>query len=267
MRARLIIPSLWAVAALAAAGTAMAGEDASAAEPCGPVSGPAVAVVGAIDGDTLALADGRTVHVAGIEAVKAGSAARRRRAGAAAQREIARLVEGHQVIVSPAPAAADRYGRLHGRVRLADGRSPAELLVAAGLARVRLFPGEKPCLANLLAAEAGARAARRGLWALPEFAVRRAGDPSLLAQTGLYELVEGRVASVGHGKYMVFLDFGRDYRRDFTVMVPNAMVEALPLAADAFRGRRIRVRGVIEESGGPAIRLATPDDIELLDRN
>ena len=184
-----------------------------------------------------------------------------------AQREIARLVEGHEVIVSPGPAAADRYGRLHGRVRLADGRSPAELLVRAGLARVRLFPGEKPCLANLLAAEAGARAGRRGMWALAEFAVRRAGDPSLLAQTGLYQLVEGRVASVGHGKYMVFLDFGRDYRRDFTVMVPNAMVEALPLAADAFRGRRIRVRGVIEESGGPAIRLATPDDIELLDRN
>ncbi len=150
-------------------------------------------------------------------------------------------------------------------MRAPDGRSAAAALVAAGLARVRLFPGETPCLADLLAAEAGARAARRGLWALADFAVRRADDPSLPAQTGLYELVEGQIVSVGHGKLMVFLDFGKDYRRDFTIMVPVAMVDRLPLSADAFKGRRVRVRGVIEESGGPAIRLDSPDGIELLD--
>ena len=268
MRATPTFPPLWAVLLLATAGPALADDGSLVADPCGPANGPPVAVARVVDGDTLSLADGRTVHIAGIEAVKADSAA----APAAvlaweARREIARLVDGTPVTVSPAPAAADRYGRLHAAVRLADGRSLGEVLVAAGLARVRLFPGEKPCLANLFAAEAGARSAPRGLWALPDFAVRQAGDPSLPAQTGLYELVEGRVASVGHGKYMVFLDFGRDYRRDFTVMVPNAMVRALSLPADAFKGRRVRVRGVIEASGGPAIRLGAPEEIELLDRN
>ncbi len=221
-----------------------------------------------IDGDTLGLVDGRMVHVAGIEAVKAGSEGGEAEALAlAARAEIARLVHGSTVTVLPEPAAPDRYGRLHAAVRLADGHSVSEALIAKGLARVRLFPGEKPCLANLFAAEAGARAARRGLWALPDFAVRKAGDPSLPARTGLYELVEGRVASVGHGKYMVFLDFGRDYHRDFTIMVPKAMVGQMPVPVDALKGRRIRVRGVIEESGGPAIRLGAPDEIELLDEN
>ncbi len=268
MRATPIFPLLCAVLLLTTAGPASAGDTGSVVDPCGPVKGPAVAVAGVLDGDTLSLADGRTVHIAGIEAVKADSAA----APAAvlareARREIARLVDGSAVTVSPAPAAPDRYGRLHADVRLADGRSAGVILVTAGLARVRLFPDEKPCLVNLFAAEAGARAAHRGLWALPDFAVREADDPSLPAETGLYELVEGRVASVGHGKYMVFLDFGRDYRRDFTVMVSNAMARALPLPADALKGRRIRVRGVIEASGGPAIRLGAPDEIELLDRN
>jgi micrococcal nuclease len=268
MRSRLTGRLSLAALLLAVAGAAMAGDDGSAANPCRPAGGPTIAVADGVDGDTLHLADGRVVHVAGIEAVKAGSADAPEAALAAAARdEILRLAAGGVAIGTPLPAAADRYGRLHAAVWLADGRSVAEALVAAGFARVRLFPGESACVANLLAAESEARAARRGLWALPIYAVRRAGDPSLLARTGLYDLVEGRIASIGHGKLMVFLDFGRNYRRDFTIMVPLAMVDALPLPADALKGRRVRVRGVIEESGGPAIRLGGPHEIELLDGN
>jgi len=29
-------------------------------------------------------------------------------------------------------------------------------------------------------------------------------------------------------------------------------------------GKRVRVRGILEESGGPAIRLRNPDEIEIL---
>jgi hypothetical protein len=67
---------------------------------------------------------------------------------------------------------------------------------------------------------------------------------------------------------MVFLDFGHDIRRDFTIMVPPAVADALAVAGrpvDGFARRRVRVRGVIEESNGPAIRLNDPAEIELLD--
>jgi hypothetical protein len=69
---------------------------------------------------------------------------------------------------------------------------------------------------------------------------------------------------------MVFLDFGRDIRTDFTVMVPNPLVPRLleaGIAVEGLRGRDVRVRGVIEESGGPAIRIADPYALELLDRS
>jgi micrococcal nuclease len=267
MRTRCVAAALallWLVTAAAAAGAA--GRDASP-DPCAPVAGPAVAVADAVDGDTLKLADGRTIHVAGIESVKAGADPAVAALAAAARAELRRLV-GDAVAVRPMSAVVsrDRWGRVHGDVE-AQGGSVAAAVVAAGLARVRLFPGEKPCVINLLAAESAARAAGRGLWALPQFAVRAPDDPSLPSRTGLYELVEGRVASVGQGKSMVFLDFGEDYRRDFTVMVPVALAEQLPLATRALKGRRIRVRGVIEARGGPAIRLRSLDELELLDRD
>ena len=80
-------------------------------------------------------------------------------------------------------------------------------------------------------------------------------------------MVEGLVLSVGTRTYMTFVDFGREYRRDFTVMITPSMVEKQAVAgmvvAD-IAGRRVRVRGVIEMSGGPAIRLKQVDEIAIL---
>ena len=257
---------LGCVFAFVVVATTARAEDAGAqADGCAPQGGSAVAVTEAVDGDTLRLADGRMVHVAGIEAVKPAGSAGTAGLAEAARSEVARLTGGQAVTLFMRGQKADRYGRFHADVALPDGTSLGVALVRAGLARVRLFPGENACVADLLAAERAARAAGIGLWSNPEFAIRRADDPSLPARSGLYALVEGRVTSVGHGRVMIFLDFGRDYRRDFTIMVPASLAGRLAMPADDFKGRRIRVRGVIEESGGPAIRLADPAEIEVLD--
>jgi micrococcal nuclease len=147
------------------------------------------------------------------------------------------------------------------------GRAQAAI-IERGFARVRWVPEESQCFQSLLAAEGFAREGRRGIWANPEYLPRNANDPSLLERNGLYELVEGRIVSVGHGTRMIFLDFGRSYRRDFTVMVSPAVAQRLVAAGlppDGFANRWVRVRGVIEESGGPAIRLNDPAEIEFLD--
>jgi hypothetical protein len=46
--------------------------------------------------------------------------------------------------------------------------------------------------------------------------------------------------------------------------VAGALAEA-GVEVDGLVGRRVRVRGVIEASGGPAIRLGDPGDLEFLD--
>ena len=69
---------------------------------------------------------------------------------------------------------------------------------------------------------------------------------------------------------MIFVDFGRDFRHDFTVLIPMDLADRLVasgLDPDGLIGRRIRVRGVIEDAGGPAVRIHDPDEIEVLDEN
>jgi hypothetical protein len=78
----------------------------------------------------------------------------------------------------------------------------------------------------------------------------------------------GRVVSVGLGNRLDFLNFGRNWRRDFTVMVGapvSARMAEGGLPISALSGRHVLVRGVIEESGGPAMRLSDPSEIEILD--
>jgi hypothetical protein len=172
--------------------------------------------------------------------------------------------------LSPA-GSPDRYGRIHADVVNDHGAWLQAELVTAGLAIVRPEGegGDTACVRALLALERAAREAGAGLWADARIVVKATDRSSLLARSGLYALVEGRVVSVGYGSRMVFLDFGRNFRTDFTVMVPQTLVPRLGeagITVDSLAGRAVRVRGVIEETGGPAIRLTDPLALELLDR-
>lgn len=226
-----------------------------------------VRVAGAIDGDTIETEDGATVRLAAIEAPKAlgfGDPAM----AEAAREALEGLVAGTPVSLARVGDGPDRYGWVHAQAFLPDGRWLQAVLVEAGLVRIRPLEGETACVIPLLAAEDTARAADLGVWKGKRNDPLNPDDPSLLARSGLYELVEGRVLSVGHGSYMIFLDFGPVYRRDFTVMIPPPVAERLAAAgfpADSLEGRSVRVRGVIEESGGPAIRIHDPVAIEVLD--
>jgi len=175
------------------------------------------------------------------------------------------LVLGKDVTVQEISEERDRYGRAVAVVRLAAGGSLQEALIDRGLARIR--GGTGGCLPLLAALEKAARTARRGMWMDPVFAVRDADDPSLQTQKGLYGLVEGRVVSVGRGTRLVFLNFGEDWKRDFTVTVATDLAKRLAPGGDpvnAFRGKRVIVRGVIEDNGGPLIRVTDENGIEIL---
>ena len=230
-------------------------------------------VTAVIDGDTLALADGRVVRLAGVEAPKRplGLADSEPWPLEEASRRGAEQLAAPGAAVTPSPpSATGRIGTVRWR---------ANVFVAAGGLWL-----QEDWLRRALAAFAGSPATRvrlrpsRGRIAGPAGASRSVDEPAIRrargrrcfasSRNGLYELVEGRVVSVGHGSCMIFLDFGRDYRRDFTVMVSPPVAErmaAAGLPVDGLAGRRIRVRGVIEDSGGPAIRLNDPAEIEVLD--
>lgn len=238
---------------------------------CAFTSSDFATVTEVVDGDTLRLADGRVVRLAGTEAPKAYNApsgVHISAAGLAAHRALQRLSMGQRVKIDADAQGTDRHGRILAEITLEDGTWLQEAMVSQGLVRVRPFATESQCLGRLRIREREAREARRGIWKETEFSILSAYDPSLVERKGLYVIVEGRVISVGHGERVDFLNFGRKWRSDFTVLVASSAVRLLEetgRSTDTMVGKRVRVRGIIEESGGPAIRLNNPDEIEILD--
>ncbi len=269
-RARILQGIVVLTAAGVVAGPAVPGSAMAKTLSCAAAGASDASVAAVPDGDTLQLADGRVITLAGVEAPQPplDQATDVPWPPAAAAKDVLeQVVGGRAVSVSLAAGEPDRYGRWRAQV-FVDGAWVQERLVAAGWARVHPYPTDPPCVFSLLESEQTARQANLGLWATGPYKVLDALGASLERRNGLYELVEGRVRSVGHGRTMIFLDFGYDYRRDFTIMVPAKVAERFEAAGvplDGLKGRPVRVRGVIEESGGPAIRVYDPAEIEVLD--
>jgi endonuclease YncB( thermonuclease family) len=226
------------------------------------------------DGRTLVLADGRTVRLAMIEVPAmpppSGSATERQASAArASSAALAGLVAGNDIAL--AASGTDRYGRVLARAYVARNGAwrPVEIdLVAAGQAFVSPYADNQNCAGDLIAAERRARVGKVGLWDDPYYAAREADDPAaVLAALGRF--AEGRVVSVRESGGTVYLNFGRRWSEDFTVTISKRNERSFAehgVVPKALAGRRVRIRGVIEERGGPWIEVVAPGQIEIADR-
>ncbi len=91
----------------------------------------------------------------------------------------------------------------------------------------------------------------------------------LAAELGRFTLVEGRVVSVRESGGTIYVNFGRRWTEDFTVTVQRRLERtfgAAGLELKSLAGRTVRVRGVIEERGGPWIEASRPEQIEIVGR-
>jgi hypothetical protein len=142
-------------------------------------------------------------------------------------------------------------------------------MLEEGHARVSAHIGDKACADGLLNAEKAARAAGRGLWADPNFAPLSAENLARLeAFRGQFALVEGKVLSVRESGATIYVNFGRRWTRDFTVIILKRVSRAFTAAGvepKQLEGHHIRVRGWIERRGGPVISAEAPEQIEILD--
>ena len=268
---RTVLASWTAAAAAAIVADAIVAADAAMAQPCGGAARASGVVRTVADARTLVLEDGRQLLLEGIEVPRGAAAAG---ADAPAARAVAALkakLVGRAVTWSGNPASPDRHGRLPAFV-FADGLglegSVQHDMVSRGLARVAVRGAGRACAAELLARERWARAAKRGLWADPDYAVRRADDPaSILALRGRMALVEGRVLSVRESGGTIYVNFGRRWSQDFTATIAKRNEELFAaggLAPKRMERRWVRVRGWVEERGGPWIEVTSPEQIELL---
>jgi micrococcal nuclease len=212
----------------------------------------------------IILTDGRALHLEGIR-LPAGAVDRAPQSFVDdALAAVTALVRSGPMTLTAMPPKEDRYDRV--RVQAFEGdRWIQNELLSHGLARVLIAPDRTECAAELFAAEAKARAAHVGLWASAPYAVRN--PQNVWRDIGTFQIVEGKVlnASVKNGR--AYLNFGADWRTDFTVTVDPAdrsNFRQSGVDPTAYVGQTIRVRGWVQSLNGPEIEVPNPQGIEVI---
>ncbi|MFZ5492645.1 MAG: thermonuclease family protein [Pseudomonadota bacterium] len=251
-KGRLLAPFAFLVALL------WSGETRAACRPPAPTA--LASVAGHYDGDTLRLTDGRRVRLLGIDTPEMNY--RRGAPQPLAKRALARtqslLPKGGPVRLARDRQARDRYGRELAHAFRPDGVNVEETLLREGLAVTFILPPNVALADCLVSAEREARAARRGVWALPAYSPR----PAVSAPAdGNYHLLRGQVTSAQRRGDWVLLKLDqrvqlRIARADWSAFTPADHL--------AWRGRTVLARGKIQSRNGrPQLRLWHPSQIEL----
>lgn len=178
------------------------------------------------------------------------------------------LAIGHEIVAAARSPLKDRYGRIEAQIFQPNNAESGWLqvaLVERGLGRVFITPDRPECASALFAAERSAREHHVGIWAAPEYAVR---TPDSLSprDRGTFQIVEGKVVHAAVKGGRGYLDFGDDWKSDFTATIaPDCMkmFRALGIDPRGYEGHTIRVRGWVDEYHGPEIEIAAPQDVEF----
>jgi endonuclease YncB( thermonuclease family) len=229
-----------------------------------------------LDGDTLYLEDGLKVRLSAIQAPKLPLGRKGFKAwpmGEEAKAALTALTQGRRVQLYYGGNKRDRYGRALAQLYTLTARGDRDLwiqeeMIRLGLARVYTWPDTWQDSEALYAAERAARASERGIWGDPYYAVR-SPDPNALAQDiDSFQLVEGIITSAADVRGTVYLNFGADYKTDFTIAVSKKDRRTLVKSGMdpmALEGARVRIRGWVELSNGPMIWWDDPKRLEILD--
>jgi micrococcal nuclease len=232
------------------------------------------------EGETLILEDGRSVRPVGLLGPKRARSGPASEARTQMEKMLADLTLGKKIALHLGERKRDRYGRLLAQIMVTKDDGIfwlQERLIAEGMARVISFPENRLCAIELLGKEGEARRSLKGLWGTGFFAIRSAeGEEVLSRLVQSYEIVEGEVRSVADVKGRTYVNFGDNWRKDFTAFISPQTARLLdgspttgPMTsfdAAALKGKRVRVRGWLKNFNGPSITVTHPEQIEILEQ-
>ncbi len=224
-----------------------------------------------IDARTVLMKDGKIIRLSGIEYPVAFGQDDGQESMDAKARLAALLPEGTEVLIYQSrntnTGRINRMGHQMAHIALKkDERWINGTIVGEGLGWAMTDKDVTELAPQLYRLEDIARTAQRGLWAknsaypllTPEDAVKGSGS---------FRVVEGTVLKTASMKNSLYLNFGKDWHKDFTVMVTPGVRKAMARQGTdpmAFAGRKVRVRGWIRDWNGPFMELDTAARIEIL---
>jgi endonuclease YncB( thermonuclease family) len=210
-----------------------------------------------VSGHYLELDSGLGVRLAGVVAPKDDEPH-----AAESLAELRKLVEGKEVRLLYGGLKRDSYDRAIPHVRVKRGEIWLQReLLEAGAVRVKTWSDNRALAREMYEAEARARNAKRGLWALTDYHVLL---PRELDGHYDFQIVEGRVRRISQGDEDVTLIFDDGFTAYVTARAKPDFTAA-GLSPGKLRGRLLRVRGLVREGGdGPEMKLDHPEQVEAL---
>jgi micrococcal nuclease len=209
-----------------------------------------------IDGDTIEIPGGDRVRLLGIDTPERGDLLSRLAAG--------RLKEltGPGGVELEVCDERDTYGRLLATVKV-NGSDVNRILLREGLALPMLIPPcGRPVAKDILSAAGKGAVSGKGIYSLDKNKIIL--HTEALDHLGERAMVRGRILDLYKGRKAWHLNFGRDYKTDFTaVLFRDGQKKFHELGLDPARlvGSEVLVIGKVKRYNGPEIIIRGPDQI------
>jgi endonuclease YncB( thermonuclease family) len=122
--------------------------------------------------------------------------------------------------------------------------------------------------ASLQKIEKSAHDQKQGLWALKAYQIINAENIKEISdRTGYFQFIRGRVLSAKRVRQTIYLNFGENWRRDFTVEIDTKAqkyFKNIGLDPLSLEGQKIEVRGWVDYKGGPRMEILSPYHLTIL---
>ena len=229
-----------------------------------------IKVLEVIDGDTVKLSSGRLLRYIGLDTpeVRVKKNGKFEYAPQPFSLEATeynrKLVEGKSIRVEFDVVKKDKYGRLLGYCFVGDVFVNAEL-IKQGYATVYTWPPNVKYVDTFVALGKQARVNKKGLW----YDFKTIGHSQAHLHINKVKAVRGEVVNTHKSKKCVYLNFGKNWRTDFTVVIFNdALTSFAKKGIDPvvfYKNKKVEVVGRIKEYNGPEIIVNSPSQIEVIE--
>lgn len=218
---------------------------------------------------TIRLSDDRIIHLTGldypdIDFYEPGPLS------VTAQTILDDFLKGQVVLIyqTPSPKAGRKNRMDHSiahLVRQKDKIWAQGLILKLGLARTRTSQYNMELADQMMELENSARQKKLGLWEDERYKVL--SPEQTKTQIDSYAIVEGKIISASMKRNKVYLNFGRNWKEDFTVAIASKDLRSFTkvhMDPKQWSGKEVRVRGWISDYYGPFMEINHPSRFELI---
>lgn len=222
-------------------------------------------VIEVVDGDTVILSNDISVRLVGLQAPKIALGRKNFKEwplGYEAKQVLSDIILNKDVMLYYGGREMDRYGRVLAHLFLTDGTWVQGEMLKRGMARVYSFADNRSLVEDMYEIEKEALNNKRGIWNFDFYEIKP--EQSSGKHTNSFQIISGKIVDVATVRNRTYLNFGEDYKTDFTIVVPNkvkSMFNKLDINLTDLEGKNIIVRGWLKFYNGPSIDLSHPEQM------